>query len=83
MLVSPHESGKVEVFLYFDKEDRKYSFTSATFRDYTLLDGGEAICITSGLERDGFIGTWYFNDKARKADYNNQFALIRRVSKKL
>ena len=78
-----NKSGKVEVFLYFDREDKKYKFADSTYKDYTLLDGGEAICITSGLESDGFVGTWYFNDKPRQASLNNEYSSLKRVSKKL
>jgi hypothetical protein len=76
------ESKKVDVFLYFNSEDFNYTYPTDLPRDYAILDGGDAICVTDGLELDGFSGTWYFNDARRKSRFNNEFSAIKRESKK-
>jgi len=81
-LATLDESQKVDVFVYFDKQDFNYRYPEDLPRDYTLLDGGDAICVTDRLESDGFSGTWYFNDSRRKARFNNEFSALKRESRR-
>ncbi|HEY0736753.1 MAG TPA: hypothetical protein VGD69_17675 [Herpetosiphonaceae bacterium] len=63
----------IDLRIYFDKEDRFFSFPPNVSRDFTIIDNGKAIGVTESFGRHNNSARWYFNN----TKIANQFQQIK------
>lgn len=64
-----HESRDIKVRIYISNERMKYSLPSEIQKDFTVIDDGDAIAVTTAFltidKKEKTQATWYFSNKQR------------------
>ncbi|MCA8961633.1 MAG: nucleotide-binding protein [Planctomycetes bacterium] len=55
-----HRECRIRVLIYVDQEDDTFDFPPDLSKDWTIIDGGRAVGVTSRYE-DGLEARWYFD----------------------
>ena len=60
-VLKEHRDEGIRVLLYFDKDDRNFSFPPTVGQDWTVVDNGDVIGVTRKFGRK-YEACWYFQD---------------------
>ncbi len=66
-----HTDANVSVFAYFDKEDDLFRFAEDMPRDFTIIDDGLAIGITTSINRNSIGSSWYIGHENKRKYYES------------
>jgi len=60
------KSSKIKSLVYIDSEDFRFNFPPDLSRDFVVIDGGDAIGVTTSYGQRNLRAVWYFADEDRK-----------------